>query len=70
MRPTKLVDFEDITKHHKMNIMLYEPKKDMGKDAGCIWQDSAQKLLAHNKNEIIRGSLFLHKHMDVYGCAV
>ena len=28
VRPTKLVDFEGIAKHHNVNIMLYEPKKD------------------------------------------
>ena len=36
-KPTKLVDFEDIVKHHNVNIILYEPKKDMDKDAGSIW---------------------------------
>ena len=36
VRPTKLVDFEGIAKHHNVNIMLYEPKKDRGKDAGSI----------------------------------
>ena len=38
MRPTKLVDFEGIARHYNVNIMLYEPKKDRGKDAGSIWQ--------------------------------
>ena len=38
MRPTKLVDFEDIARHHNVNIMLYEPKQDRGKDAGSIWR--------------------------------
>ena len=33
MRPTKLVDFEGIARHHNVNIMLYVPKKDGGKDA-------------------------------------
>ena len=32
--PTKL---EAIAKHHNMNIMSYEPKKDKRKDAGSIW---------------------------------
>ena len=36
VRPTKLVDFEGITRHHNVNIMLYEPKKDRGKDAASI----------------------------------
>ena len=34
----KLDKFEGIAKHHNVNIMLYEPKKDNGKDAGSIWQ--------------------------------
>ena len=38
VRPTKLVDFEGITKHHNVNIMLYKPKQDRGKDAGSIWR--------------------------------
>ena len=38
MRPTRLVDFEGIAKHHNGNIMLYQPKKDKGKDAGSVWQ--------------------------------
>ena len=38
VRPTKLVDFEGIARHCNVNIMVYEPKKDMGKDAGSIWQ--------------------------------
>ena len=36
VRPTKRVAFEGIEKHHNVNIMLYEPKKDRGKDAGYI----------------------------------
>ena len=28
VRPTKLVDFEGIARHHNVNIMFYEPKKD------------------------------------------
>ena len=31
VKPTKLVDFERIAKHHNVNIMLYEPKKDKGR---------------------------------------
>ena len=30
VRPTKLVDFEGIAKHHNVNIMLYEPKTYIG----------------------------------------
>ena len=35
--PTRLVDFEGIAKHHNVNIILYEPKKDRGKDAESVW---------------------------------
>ena len=38
MTPTSLVDFEGIARHHNVNIILYEPKKDRRKDAGCIWR--------------------------------
>ena len=38
LRPTKLVDFDGIARHHNLNVMLYEPKKDRGKDAGSIWR--------------------------------
>ena len=34
VRPTKLVDFEGIARHHNVNIMLYEPKKD----SRSIWR--------------------------------
>ena len=37
MKSTRLVDFESIARHSNMNIMLYKPKKDRGKDAGSIW---------------------------------
>ena len=43
VRPKKLVDFEGIAKRNNVSIMLYEPKKDRGKDAGSIWR------LAHGK---------------------
>ena len=36
VRPTKLVDFEGITRHHNVNIMLYEPKKYRGNNAGSM----------------------------------
>ena len=38
VRPTKRVDFEVIARLHRVNIMLYEPKKDRGKDTGSILQ--------------------------------
>ena len=38
VRPTKLVDFEGIARHHNVNIMFYKSKKDRGKDIGSIWR--------------------------------
>ena len=38
VRPTRLVDFEGIAKHHNVNITLYEPRNDKGKDAGSVWR--------------------------------
>ena len=37
MRPKKFVYFEGVTKPRKVNIMLYESKKDSGKDVGPTW---------------------------------
>ena len=50
VRPTRLVDFEGIAKHHNLNIMLYEPKMD-GKTCRIymvvsLRQGPAQKRLA------------------------
>ena len=38
VRPTKLVALEGIARHQSLNIMLYEPRKGRGKDAGSVWQ--------------------------------
>ena len=38
MRAAKLVDFKGIAKHLNVNIMLYEPSKESGKDAGKTWR--------------------------------
>ena len=38
VRATKLVDFERIAKHLNVNIMLYEPSKESGKDTGKTWR--------------------------------
>ena len=38
LRPAIRVDFKGITRHHNVNIMLYQSMKDSGKDAGSIWQ--------------------------------
>ena len=57
-RPTKLVDFEGIAKHHNMNIMLYEPKKDRGKDAGSIWRLVCGKIQYKNDLPTVNLGLF------------
>ena len=70
-RPTKLVDFERIARHHNVNIMLYEPKKDRWKDAGSIWQ--LVYGMAQYKNNLptinmglLGGHCFCIKKMDVF----
>ena len=70
MRPTKLVDFEGIAKHHHVNIMLYEPKKVKGKDAGSILPLVYGKI--QHKNDLpttnmglLGGHCFYIKKIDV-----
>ena len=70
MRPTKLVDFEGIARHHNVNIMLYEPKKDKGKDAGSVWRLVYGKI--QHKHDLptinmglLKGHCFYIKKMDV-----
>ena len=70
VRPTKLVDFEGIAKHHNVNTILYEPKKDKGKDARSIWQLVYGKI--QHKNDLptinmglLGGHCFYNKKMDV-----
>ena len=58
VRPTKLVDFEGIAKHHNVNIMLYEPKKDRGKDAGSIWRLVCGKIQYKNDLPTVNLGLF------------
>ena len=70
VRPTKLVDFEGIARHHNVNIMLYEPKKDRGKDAGSIWRLVYGKIQHKSDLPIINmglleGHCFYIKKMDV-----
>ena len=36
VRTTKLANFEGIVRHDNVNFMLYEPKKNRGKDVGSI----------------------------------
>ena len=68
--PTKLVDSEGIVRHHNVNIMLYEPKKDKGKDAGSAWRLVYGKIQHKNDLPIINmgllgGHCFYIKKMDV-----
>ena len=66
VRTTKLLDFEGIARHHNVNIMLYEPKKN----ARSVWQ------LVYGKTQhksglptinmgLLGGHCFYIKEMDV-----
>ena len=70
VRPTRLVDFEGIARPHIVNVMLYEPKKDRGKNVGSIWR------LVYGKNQhkndlhtikmgLLGGHCFCIKKMNV-----
>ena len=66
VRPTKLVDFEGIARHHNVNIMLYEPKKN----ARSIWRLFYGKIQHKNDLPTIKMGLlgdhcFYIKKMDV-----
>ena len=70
VRPTKLVDFEVIAKHQNVNIMLYEPKKNRGKDAGSMWRLVYGKVQHKNNLPTINmgllgGHCFYIKKIDV-----
>ena len=70
MRPTKLADFEGIANHHNVNIMLYEPKKDRGKDTGSIWRLVYDKIQYKNNLPTINmgllgGHCFYMKKMNM-----
>ena len=70
VRPTKLVAFDGIAKHQNVNIMLYEPKKDRGKDAGSMWRLVYGKVQHKNNLPTINmgllgGHCFYIKKMDV-----
>ena len=65
-RPTKLVDFKGIARHHNVNIMLYEPKKN----ARSIWRLFYGKIQHKNDLPTIKMGLlgdhcFYIKKMDV-----
>ena len=53
VRPTKHVDFEGIARHCNVNIVLHEPNKDKGKDAGSIWRLVYSKIQHKNDLPII-----------------
>ena len=66
MRPTKLVDFEGIARHHNVSIVLYEPNKN----SRSIWWLVYSK--AQHKNNLptinmglLRGHCFYIKKMNV-----
>ena len=67
VRPTKLVDFEGIAKHHNVNIMLYEPKKN----SRSIWHLVYGKIqyksdLPTTNMGLLKGHCFYIKKMDVH----
>ena len=69
-RPTKPVDFESIAKHQNVNILLYEPTNDSGKDAGSIWHLFYGKIqyecdLITVNMELLGGHYFYIKQMDI-----
>ena len=68
--PTYYFHFEGIARHHNVNIMLYEPKKDKGKDAGSVWQLVYGKTQHKNglptiNMGLLGGHCFYIKEMDV-----
>ena len=63
-RPTKLVDFEGIAKHHNVNIMLFEPNKDKGKNEGSVKIQQKNGLPTINMG-LLGGHCFYMKKMDV-----
>ena len=64
--PTRLVDYEGIAKHHNVNIMLHEPKKN----ARSVWRLVYGKI-QHNSDlstinmGLLEGHCFYIKKMDV-----
>ena len=62
--------FEGIARHHNVNIILYEPKEDRGKDAGSVRQlvygktQHKNDLLTINM-ELLGGHCCYIKEMDV-----
>ena len=65
VRPTKLVGFEGIARPHNVNIMLYELKKDRGKDAGSVWQLVSGKIQRKNDLPTTNIGLFGGHSFDI-----
>ena len=66
VRPTKLVDFEGIARHHNVNIMLYEPKKDSRSIWRLVYGKAQHKSNLPTINiELLGGHCFYIKKMDV-----
>ena len=66
VRPTKLVDFEGITRHHNGNIMLYEPKKNAGSGWRLVYGKVQYKNdLSTINMGLLGGHCFYIKKMDV-----
>ena len=70
VRPTELVYFKGIARHHNVNIMSYEPKKDRGKDTGSVWWLVYGKIQHKNdlptiNIELLDGHCFYFKEIDV-----
>ena len=66
VRPRRLLDFEGIAKHHNVNIMLYEAKKN----ARSVWQLVYGKIqhesdLPTINMRLLKGHCFYTKKMDV-----
>ena len=66
MSPTRLVGFEGIARHHNVNVMLYEPKKNVR----SVWRLVYSKI-QHNSDlltiymGLLGGHCFYIKKMDV-----
>ena len=70
VRPTKLVYFKGIARHHNVNIMSHEPKKDRAKDTGSVWWLVYGKIQHKNdlptiNMELLDGHCFYIKEIDV-----
>ena len=66
VRPTKLVDFEGIARHHNVNIMLCEPKKNARSVCQLVYGKIQHKSDLPTINMgLLKGHCFYIKKMDV-----